>query len=161
MRSKPDSSVVLGILAVLSMTVLAGCGPGENPNETDAPQSDASACAPPMDQWARNPYVLIPEAERAATPEDAASAAAAAASLEITAVEDGPGPDLKDVEVLGDGVAGTFHVQKIKGRWIAVGGEGCGAQIPSRFGDEDCPIPSDAPTQDGESFLVDCGAAVD
>ncbi|KRB78023.1 hypothetical protein ASE01_07585 [Nocardioides sp. Root190] len=146
---------------MVSMTVSAGCGSEEYPNEADATESGVSACEPPMDQWARNPHVLIPEVERAATPEGAASAAAAAASLEITAVKAGSRADLKNVEVLGDGVEGTFHVQKIKGRWIAVGGEGCGAQIPSSVDDEDCPVPSDAPTEDGESFLVVCPVTVD
>lgn len=148
------SWVIVGTLAAVSFT-MGGCGSTPSPRAADDPSTSAGACAPPMDKWERNAE-FAPAAERAATPEQAVSVVSIATSLQITSVIPGTDSQSADVEVLGDGVEGTYHLQKIEDQWLVVGGDGCGAQIAPTTSEEDCEFPSDIPTEAGETFLIEC-----
>jgi hypothetical protein len=148
------------VVAVLS---LSGCGGKSSTDEVAADPTQDRGCSP-HDSWVRVPDAAAPE-EWADTPE-AAVRAAAGEDTEILGVVDRTARTARVEVVLGQD-EGVYETRKVRGRWVAVEGEGCAAAVAPQRWDEGwndgdgCPPKSPPPDTDGAYVAYLCAETTD
>lgn len=115
--------------SVAALSVLSSCASVDRSEADSAASASAQAEAPehqdPCINWSRA-YFTVPLSEKAASPVDAVRKTAGA-SVAIVRREQ-KAENVVVISVAHGDEEGEYETQRTNGRWVVIGGQGCGAQ---------------------------------